>query len=560
MAAACGKTWGPSLEEIAAAVSRLKAARECALEAQECQLANTLQRRLRILESALSWVGACEGGLRPEGSAAPPVVDGERPKATVEAPALAGAAAGAELVVAAPAREVVAQPGLGATGSTRRRCASGPPAAQQPEVEAPALLAQQPELEVPAPDIPPPMPAEAKAFVQVEGEASGKGKSVDMSDMRNLAPGGIMGSGRMLFRGHAFWQELLPEHAVGAGLEFHVGLDSGRNLARLVRSGSSKRIGKPKLLPDDDPKYMAAAVCVPDSGTRPDAELVEKAVVAAASWGDRYRLRRLLASCHVPARLCVGALSEAAGRGHEEIVSELLRARASPSASSSAIRKTPLHFACEQGHEGVARLLLGAKAQLGAADSAGRTPCDLAREQDLGMLAKRLEREATQAGWLTPPKPEVAANVSPPSPPADTGGLLGSAVPSTPPRRPLQVPPEGAAPKSPPAAADRTTSGCSCDVAALMEEALTEHGAPLAPGAAGRSPDRLSAPAPERRPPARESPLRTPEHPAANGCREAFTQASALVEAELVALSGCRHCATQTDWSMAYQVEASAQT
>jgi len=142
---------------------------------------------------------------------------------------------------------------------------------------------------------------------------------------------------------------------------------------------------------EDDPRYLAAAVCV--STGRDDEGELQKALRATASWGKVLHLRRLLASCHVPASACGGALVEASERGFEEVVAELLRAGAYPGATDgSAHRKTALHFACEQGHEGVARHLLAAKADLKSTDASGRTPCDLAREQDLGMLPKRLEK------------------------------------------------------------------------------------------------------------------------------------------------------------------------
>mmetsp|Transcript_6104 Transcript_6104/g.13892 ORF Transcript_6104/g.13892 Transcript_6104/m.13892 type:complete len:432 (-) Transcript_6104:163-1458(-) len=214
------------------------------------------------------------------------------------------------------------------------------------------------------------------------------GAGADVKEIQNLARGGALGPGRLLFRGHDFWQELLPEHVTRAGLEFHVALDTGRNLAR---KPSKRHDRKPEALVEDDPAYLAAARCIPNSEpSQEDEAEMEKAVKAACSWGNRTRLRRLLVSCFVPSRCCSGALCEAAGRGHEEIVSELLRAGVA--ASSRDAGKTALHFACEQGHEGVARQLLDAKADLRATDSSGRTPCELAREQDLGMLAKRLEK------------------------------------------------------------------------------------------------------------------------------------------------------------------------
>lgn len=215
------------------------------------------------------------------------------------------------------------------------------------------------------------------------------GAGADVKEIQNLARGGALGPGRLMFRGHDFWQELMAEHVTAAGLEFHVALDTGRNLAR---KPSNRHDRQPKPLKEDDPTYEAAARCIPDSDpAQQDEAEVEKAVKAACSWGNRSRLRQLLVSSFVPARCCFGALCEAAARGHEEIVRELLRAGVPPTARDAG--KTALHFACEQGHEGLAQQLLAAGADLRATDSAGRTPCELAREQDLGMLAKRLEKQ-----------------------------------------------------------------------------------------------------------------------------------------------------------------------
>merc|ERR1712228_621677 len=124
---------------------------------------------------------------------------------------------------------------------------------------------------------------------------------------------------------------------------------------------------------------------------REDETEVAAVVRAAASWGERSKLRRLLASCFVTSQACAGALCESAAAGYEEIVQELLRARAVATATDGNTRKTALHFACERGHEDVAKCLLAGGADLCALDAAGRTPCALAREQDLGMMAKRLE-------------------------------------------------------------------------------------------------------------------------------------------------------------------------
>lgn len=210
---------------------------------------------------------------------------------------------------------------------------------------------------------------------------------VDLGNLQGIPRGGCLGPGRFLFRGQVFWQQLLPEHVAPTQLEFRIGMgDDPRNFARIPHDTK----GSPEQLPIDHPQLIAAAVCYP-SGREDEGE-VAKVIRSAADWGDHLKLRRLLASCFVTVNACRGALCSAAFGGHEAAVSELLRAKASPVSDDGAAAKTALHLACEQGHEGVARLLLEAKADLSLVDATGRTPCELAREQDLGMMAKRLEK------------------------------------------------------------------------------------------------------------------------------------------------------------------------
>eukprot|EP00445_Apocalathium_hangoei_P020277 CAMPEP_0203910258 /NCGR_PEP_ID=MMETSP0359-20131031/51498_1 /ASSEMBLY_ACC=CAM_ASM_000338 /TAXON_ID=268821 /ORGANISM="Scrippsiella Hangoei, Strain SHTV-5" /LENGTH=230 /DNA_ID=CAMNT_0050835693 /DNA_START=92 /DNA_END=784 /DNA_ORIENTATION=- len=228
----------------------------------------------------------------------------------------------------------------------------------------------------------------------MEAACEASGEAADLSGLQGVPRGGALGPGRFLFRGQLFWQEVLPEHVACSQLEFRIGLgDDRRNLARVIAASAGGGASSAKeVLADDDPLLLRNAVCIPQG--REDCSEVVIAIRSAACWNDRPKLRRLLASCFVPPRACARGLSEAASSGNEDIVRELLRARALPGfADEGAGGKTPLHVACEQGQESVARLLLEARADLRAADAQGHTACELARESDFGPIARRLEKD-----------------------------------------------------------------------------------------------------------------------------------------------------------------------
>jgi hypothetical protein len=214
--------------------------------------------------------------------------------------------------------------------------------------------------------------------------------------------------GKLFFRPQFFWQEVLPEHVLDVPWLEKGKLvdDEKRTFAREQNAtfpalgDTLTQVNASELLADNDPKIIAAAVCVDEA--REDEASVAKIVRSVCTWGDLAKLRRLLTSAFVPPRACDGAMCEAARLGHREVVEDLLRAGASAVACDKGTAKTALHFACMQGHEDLAMLLVDAKGDLLAKDVAGMTPCQLAREQDFGMMAKRLEKHTTDAfrHWL----------------------------------------------------------------------------------------------------------------------------------------------------------------
>lgn len=238
----------------------------------------------------------------------------------------------------------------------------------------------------------------AKAARRAAREAGDDGSGANVGKVDEFQRAGVVGPGRYYFRSQLFWQEIRPEQVVtDSGLEFKMSLDDSRNWARTPNNQYS---AQPEALPDDDPRLIAEATC---KEGRKDEDEVAIVMRAAASWGQHMKVRRLLVSAYVSPHACKGALCVAAGQGHEDVVGELLRAKAFPSSTDGPSNKTALHFACEQGHESIASMLLRAGANISQVDSSGRTPCQVARDADLCGVARRLEKLAAELSQASPP-------------------------------------------------------------------------------------------------------------------------------------------------------------
>lgn len=204
-------------------------------------------------------------------------------------------------------------------------------------------------------------------------------------------------SGRMLkFRPQLFWQQVLPEQAASSSLAFHVDLASGRNFARLPGE---------KVYAADGALARASAVAVPDSDADPaETAVVARALREAATFGDVGPLQHLLSSCYCTRGSLEGALLEASHCGHAACVALLLHAGVAPDCQPEG--KTALHAACEEGHEAAAKELLRGRPELAASRSLvdGRTPLQLARDADLGGVARRLEAFASEQAASAKPE------------------------------------------------------------------------------------------------------------------------------------------------------------
>mmetsp|Transcript_2289 Transcript_2289/g.5919 ORF Transcript_2289/g.5919 Transcript_2289/m.5919 type:complete len:267 (-) Transcript_2289:38-838(-) len=179
--------------------------------------------------------------------------------------------------------------------------------------------------------------------------------------------------GKMYFRPSEAYQEVLPEHVIPNGLDLRMDMDSGKNFARFM------------------PGQVDSAV----STYSDEATVVEK-ICEAATWDKPDKARQLLASCYWRTEALTKPLCEAAERGHQDVCEVLLRSRADPLGQGPR-GVTALHRALGGGHERLASSLLGSCLQAGrrdaleVCDELGRTCLDVAREQDLGPAARRVE-------------------------------------------------------------------------------------------------------------------------------------------------------------------------
>ncbi len=106
------------------------------------------------------------------------------------------------------------------------------------------------------------------------------------------------------------------------------------------------------------------------------SETPEGRLIAAAEAGKLWRVRRLLKAgvdVNGKNRGCRTALSVAASKGQEKVVTALLKAGANTEAGHDIMGRTALGLAAEAGHTGVVRQLVAAGADIDAATSNGMT-------------------------------------------------------------------------------------------------------------------------------------------------------------------------------------------
>eukprot|EP01047_Picozoa_sp_COSAG01_P038694 COSAG01_NODE_3155_length_6492_cov_3.966995_10_plen_265_part_00 len=212
---------------------------------------------------------------------------------------------------------------------------------------------------------------------------------------------------QMYFRPALFWQPLFDEHVADAGLAFSLDVSTGGKRARFVPASGAPELeaGDPARL---EAALAAAVVCVPDADARGDEAAVAAKLRAVATWGDVELVRRVLRSCWVTKRVATAALVEAAARGLADVCAVLIAAGAAPGGPKAAAdwipSKTAFHCACENGHEELAALLLASMSERcevevrvgggggsGGGGGGGLTAVELARQADLGGVARRVQ-------------------------------------------------------------------------------------------------------------------------------------------------------------------------
>jgi hypothetical protein len=200
------------------------------------------------------------------------------------------------------------------------------------------------------------------------------------------------GTGKCYFRPALFWQVVREFHIVDAGLEFRMNFESKVNEARFPSS----------LDLESNPAQLAVAKeratsIVQDKDGREDFRLLSMKLRNFCTWGKEEEVKNIIRTCYVTKDVAVPALHEACRFGFLNIVKLLVSAKTPASAFGTQSAKNCLHIACENGHEEIAKFLIvhGFSSQAGVMAETnvtnGLSPFAILRQNDMGMMAKRLE-------------------------------------------------------------------------------------------------------------------------------------------------------------------------
>lgn len=181
--------------------------------------------------------------------------------------------------------------------------------------------------------------------------------------------------GKLRFRASTTYQEVLDDHLLPTGLEIQMDVSSGKNLARLS--------------PGQSADY---------AGAKDNYPMVSAALRQAATTDNASLAKALVATCFYDAATMSPALLEASARGFGDVVDVLLAggmAKADPVAVDATEGQSALHRAMTNGHEDICKKIIDTLSSAGDArpkNKQGLDPFEATREEDMGMVAKRLEK------------------------------------------------------------------------------------------------------------------------------------------------------------------------
>lgn len=213
----------------------------------------------------------------------------------------------------------------------------------------------------------------AEAGVQKSAKESAVEARVGMPQPRGLP------RGKLRFRASSVYQEVLEDHLLPAGLEIQMDVETGKNKARLC-SGQ----------------------VVDYAGAKDNYPMVSAALRQAATANQPDLVRALVATCFYDAAAMSSALLEASAKGYADVVDVLLAggmAKADPVAIDATEGQSALHRAMTNGHEEICKKMLDTIPSADAArpkNKQGLDPFEATREEDMGMVAKRLEKHLAQ--------------------------------------------------------------------------------------------------------------------------------------------------------------------
>jgi len=181
--------------------------------------------------------------------------------------------------------------------------------------------------------------------------------------------------GKLRFRPSKDWQEVEEDHLLPAGLEIRMDVSRGTNMARLSPGGT-----------------------VDYAGAKDNYPMVRDALRAAATWNKLERVKALVDTCFYDSAAMAPALLEASAKGYTEVIEVLLTGgmcKADPVAVDATEGQSALHRAMTNGHEEICKKMIDALPSASAArpmNRQGLDPFAATREEDMGMVAKRMEK------------------------------------------------------------------------------------------------------------------------------------------------------------------------